>query len=139
MKLSKAPIRAELNGFSIYTTSYEALDGARGLDDIGCIMLDEVGLAPLDVLDVLAPCLRGPHVQDPCILGATTPRMDSLWNYRFAKVNGCEDWDIIKATTYDNWTLTKKQLDIIERAVQTPEMKRQELYAEIILGFSLCS
>ena len=139
VKLSKAPIRAELNDFSIYTTSYEALDGARGLDDIGCIMLDEVGLAPLDVLDVLAPCLRGPHVQDPCILGATTPRMDSLWNYRFAKVNGCEDWEIIKATTYDNWTLTKKQLDIIERAVQTPEMKRQELYAEIILGADTAS
>lgn len=134
VKFSKNPIRATYGDFTIYGTSYECLEGARGLDDIGYLLLDEVALAPLDVLDILGPCLRGPHAEDPRIFGATTPRSDSMWNYRFAHLNGGEDWNIIKARTYDNWTLTKKQLKVIEGAVQTPEMRRQELFAEIMLG-----
>lgn len=47
---------------------------------------------------------------------------------------GCEDWKIIKARTYDNLTLTKRQLDIIERSVQTKEMREQELEAKITLN-----
>ena len=134
VKFSKNPIRATYGDFTLYGTSYECLEGARGLDDIGFLCLDECALAPLDVLDILGPCCRGPHVTDPIVFGATTPRADSMWNYRFAGMNGCEDWSIIKARTYDNITLTKSQLAFIEKSVQTPEMRKQELEAEIVLG-----
>lgn len=131
---SKNPIRATFGDWTMFGSSYECLDGARGLDDINTILLDEVALAPLDVLDVLGPCLRGPHALSPSIRGATTPRSTSLWNHRFAGLMGCEDWDIIKATTYDNKTLTPQQLKIIERSIQTEEMRKQELLAEIMLN-----
>lgn len=139
VKFTEKPIRAEYNGFTMYGSSYECLDGDRGRDDINTILLDEVALAPLDVLDILGPCLRGPHVLEPTVKGATTPRATSLWNHRFLGKMGCEDWKIIKARTYDNLTLTKKQLNMIERSVQTEEMRRQELLAEIMLsGDSNC-
>lgn len=134
VKFSKNPIRASYGPWTMYGSSYECLDGARGLDDINTLLLDEVALAPLDVLDILGPCLRGPHATSPSVKGATTPRSTSLWNHRFCGLMGCEDWKIIKARTYDNLTLTKRQLDIIERSVQTPEMRRQELEAEITLN-----
>lgn len=138
VKFSMNPIRATYGDHTIYGTSYEAIESTgRGLDAISGILLDEVALAPLDVLDILGPTLRGPGVVDPFIFGATTPRSTSLWNHRFVgKLSGSEDWEIIRATTYDNWTLTKQQLDIIERSVQTKEMKRQELYADILLNGS---
>lgn len=135
VKFCMNPLRVSYGDWTIFGSSYEAIESVRGLDDIGSLILDEVALAPLDVLDVLAPCLRGPHVTDPCILGATTPRATSLWNHRFAgKMKGSEDWEIIKATTYDNLTLTKRQLEIIERSIQSEEMRRQELLAEIMLN-----
>lgn len=134
VKFSKNPIRATYGDFTIYGSSYECLDGARGLDDINTILLDEVALAPLDVLDVLGPTLRGAHATNPTIKGATTPRLESLWNYRFTGAMGCDDWEVFKATTYDNLTLTKQQLNIIERSIQTEEMRRQELMAEIMLN-----
>lgn len=137
VKFSMNPLRATYGDYTIFGSSYEAVESVRGLDSISGILLDECSLAPLDILDVTSPCLRGPGIVDPFIFGATTPRSTSLWNHRFAhKMPGSEDWDIIKATTYDNWTLTKQQLDIIERAIQTPEMKRQELLAEIMLNGS---
>ena len=135
VKFSQNPIRATYGPWTMYGSSYECLDGARGLDDINTILLDEVALAPLDVLDVLGPCLRGPHVANPTVKGATTPRSTSMWNHRFAgKMPGSQDWKIIKARTYDNITLTKRQLEIIERSIQTEEMRRQELEAEIVLN-----
>ena len=137
VKFSKNPIRATYGDWTIYGSSYECLDGARGLDDINTILLDEVALAPLDVLDILGPCLRGPHVTSPSIRGATTPRSTSLWNHRFAgMMEGSKDWEIIRARTYDNLTLTKQQLEIIESSIQTEEMRRQELEAEIVLNGS---
>lgn len=139
VKFSQNPIRAMYNGFTMYGSSYECLDGSRGLDDINTLLLDEVALAPLDVLDVLGPCLRGPHATSPSVKGATTPRATSLWNHRFVGGMGCSDWKIIRARTYDNLTLTPQQLSIIEKSVQTEEMRRQELEAEIILsGDSNC-
>jgi hypothetical protein len=47
---------------------------------------------------------------------------------------GSKDWEIIKARTYDNLTLTPQQLQIIERSIQTEEMRKQELEAEIQLN-----
>ena len=139
VKFCMNPLRATYGEYTIFGSSYEAVESVRGLDSISGILLDECCLAPLDILDVTSPCLRGPGIVDPFIFGATTPRATSLWNHRFAgKLAGSEDWEIIKATTYDNWTLTKQQLDIIERAIQTPEMKRQELMAEIMLNGSDC-
>lgn len=137
VKFCMNPLRATYKDYTIFGSSYEAVESVRGLDSISGLLLDEAALAPLDILDVTAPCLRGPGIVDPFIFGATTPRSTSLWNHRFAhKLPGTEDWEIIKATTYENLTLTRQQLDIIERAIQTEEMKRQELYADILLNGS---
>ena len=137
VKICMNPIRATYGDSTLYCGSYEAVESLRGLDSISGLIMDEQALAPLDILDILGPCLRGPGVVDPFVFGATTPRATSLWNHRYAgKLPGYEDWSIIKATTYDNLTLTKQQLDIIERSVQTPEMRRQELMAEIMLNGS---
>lgn len=135
VKFCMNPLRVTYKDWTIFGSSYEAIEGVRGLDDITGLLLDEVALAPLDILDVLTPCLRGPDVVKPFVLGATTPRSTSLWNHRFAgKLAGSEDWDIVKATTYDNLSLTKEQLDVIERGMQSEAMRRQELYADIVLS-----
>lgn len=78
VKFCMNPIRATYGDHTIYGSSYEAIESVRGLDSISGILLDEVALAPLDILDVLGPCLRGAEVVDPFIFGATTPRATSL-------------------------------------------------------------
>lgn len=125
------PIRCSFGDSTIFCGSYEGLEGLRGLTNISLILLDEVALAPLYVLDVLAPCMRGPKVEHPRIMGATTPRLESLWNIRFAEAYKY-GWKIIQASTYDNKFLTEEQIRIIEAAMQSDTMRRQELCAEII-------
>ena len=125
------PIRATYGPYTIYGGSAENLDGLRGLTEISLLLLDEVALYPLDTLDILAPCLRGPNVVHPRIIGATTPNAKSLWNFKFAEAYKY-GWKIITATTYDNKFLTEEQIHIIEQAIPSKEMRDQELNAKIV-------
>ena len=131
IQFKENPVRASYNNHTLYGGSYEGIPALRGLTEISLIILDEVATAPIDVLDVLAPCLRGPGVVNPRIIGATTPNAQSLWNFKFAEAYKY-GWEIITATTYDNKFLTAEQIRIIEQAIPSDTMRAQELRAEVI-------
>ena len=129
------PVRAMYNGHTLYGGSYDAIDSLRGLTEISMLILDECALAPISVLDVLAPCLRGPGVENPRVVGATTPNAKSQWNFRFAEAYKY-GWEIIQASTYDNTYLTDEQIRIIEQAIPSQAMRDQELGAKIVTSNS---
>lgn len=135
IQFKENPVRASFNGCTLYGGSYDAIDALRGLTDISSLILDEVALAPITVLDVLAPCLRGPNVVSPRVIGATTPNAKSQWNFRFAEAYKY-GWEIIQATTYDNKFLTAEQIRVIEQAIPSEAMRAQELRAEIVTSNS---
>ena len=49
-----------------------------GLTEINLLVLDELCLAPADILAITAPCLRGNFT--PIIRFGTSPRQGSVWN-----------------------------------------------------------
>ena len=131
VKFKENPIRATYGDHVIYGGSAENLDGLRGLTEISLLLLDEVALFPIDAIDILAPCLRGPTVVNPRIVGCTTPNQKSQWNFRFAEAYKY-GWEIITATTYDNKFLTPEQIKLIEQAIPSQAMRDQELNAKIV-------
>ena len=133
VQFKENPVRAMYNGHTLYGGSFDAVDALRGLTEISLLILDECALAPLDILDVLAPCLRGPGVENPRIIGATTPNSKSQWNFKFAEAYKY-GWEIQTATTYDNKFLTPEQIKIIEQAIPSQAMRDQELNAKIVTG-----
>lgn len=133
VQFKENPVRAMYNGHTLYGGSFDAVDALRGLTEISLLILDECALAPLDILDVLAPCLRGPGVESPRIIGATTPNSKSQWNFKFAEAYKY-GWEIQTATTYDNKFLTPEQIKIIEQAIPSQAMRDQELNAKIVTG-----
>lgn len=135
VQFKENPVRAMYNGYTLYGGSFDAIPALRGLTEISLIIIDECALAPIDILDVLAPCLRGPGVVNPRIIGATTPNAQSQWNLRFAEAEKY-GWRLLTATTYDNKFLTQEQIRIIEQAIPSKEMRDQELYAKIITSGS---
>lgn len=126
----ESPMQMEYDGRFIYFGTYESVDAARGYSEVGLLLLDELFLAPVNILAIWAPCMRGPSVKNPRIVGATTPRMDSMWNVMMASPD-C-DWEIIRATTRDNKFITEDQYNLILSGIRTEEMRRQELEGEII-------
>ena len=128
----EAPMQMRYNGHFVYFGTYESVDASRGYTNISLLLLDEMFLAPLSILSVWGPCMRGPEVDKPRIIGATTPRVDSGWNVLMASPD-C-DWEIIKATTRDNTFITDEQYALILSGITTDEMRRQELDGEILVG-----
>lgn len=128
----EAPMQMRYNGHYVYFGTYESVDASRGYTNISLLLLDEMFLAPLAILAVWGPCMRGPDVDCPRIIGATTPRVDSGWNVLIASPD-C-DWEIIKATTRDNTFITDEQYALILSGITTDEMRRQELDGEILVG-----
>lgn len=131
VQFKENPVRAIYGNHTLYGGSFDAVDALRGLTEISMIILDECALAPLDILDVLAPCLRGPGVVNPRVIGATTPNAKSQWNFKFAEAYKY-GWEIQTATTYDNKFLTPEQIRIIEQAIPSQSMRDQELNAKIV-------
>lgn len=76
----ESPMQMRYNGATVYFGTYESVDACRGYTGISLMILDEMFLAPVTILAVWGACMRGPDVVDPRIVGATTPRMESLWN-----------------------------------------------------------
>jgi hypothetical protein len=128
----EAPMQMRYNGHCVFFATYESVDASRGYSNIQVLLLDELFLAPLHILSVWGPCMRGPEVDKPRIIGATTPRVDSGWNVLMAS-SDC-DWEIIKATTRDNTFITDEQYALILSGITTDEMRRQELDGEILVG-----
>ena len=57
---------------AVHLFSYENADSVRGLTEIEYLILDEIALAPNDILAIAAPCLRGNFT--PKIRFASSPR-----------------------------------------------------------------
>ena len=128
----EAPMQMRYNGHYVYFGTYESVDASRGYTNISKMILDEAFLAPIDILSVWGPCMRGPEVKNPQIYGATTPRMDSMWNVLMTSPE-C-DWEIIRARTRDNVFITDEQYKLMLSGIATEEMRRQELEGELVVG-----
>ena len=93
----EAPMQMRYNGHFVYFGTYESVDASRGYTNISLLLLDEMFLAPLPILSVWGPCMRGPEVDKPRIIGATTPRVPPALGGGRAWYRACEgqEW------TYD--------------------------------------
>ena len=111
--------------------SYDNYENVRGQSDISLLALDEVAMAPADLMDVVGPCLRGPGIK-PMIRFCTTPRVGSIWNRKFKEHMAIGDWDVFTGTYKENIHLTVESVSMIEASVSDPLLKRQELYGEIM-------
>lgn len=126
----ESPMQMKYAGAICYFGTYESIDACRGYSNISLCVLDELFLAPITILAVWGACMRGPDVVSPRIVGATTPRMDSLWNVMMSDEN-C-DWEIIRATTRDNKFISDEQYNLILSGIQSEEMRLQELEGQIL-------
>ena len=111
--------------------SYDNYENVRGQSDISLLALDEVAMAPVDLMDVVGPCLRGPGIK-PMIRFCTTPRVGSIWNRKFKEHMAIGDWDVFTGTYKENIHLTVESVSMIEASVSDPLLRRQELYGEIM-------
>lgn len=125
------PMRAYFNGATIYTGTYEAVDAKRSGTRVATMVLDELFLAPVNILSVWGPVMRDCGFS-PRIVAGTTPRKGSMWNTLFSDPN-C-GWEIIRASTRDNPHITSEEFDLFNSGMLNDEMRRQELEGEIITG-----
>lgn len=125
------PMRAYFKGATIYTGTYEAVDAKRSGTRVATMVLDELFLAPVNILSVWGPVMRDCGFS-PRIVAGTTPRKGSMWNTLFSDPN-C-GWEIIRASTKDNPRITSEEFDLFNSGMLNDEMRRQELEGEIITG-----
>lgn len=128
---NRAAMSISYNGGLCYGFSYDAHESCRGLTECHNLFLDELALAPNDILAVTAPCLRGKDII-PRIRFASTPRAGSYWNKLIKEHLQLTDWDIFTGTMKENKFLTEESIKLAEEAISDPLMKRQELYGEIL-------
>lgn len=126
----ESPMQMRYNGAVVYFGTYESIDACRGYSNVSLMILDEMFLAPCTILAVWGACMRGPNVSNPRIVGATTPRMESLWNVMMSDEN-C-DWEIIRATTRDNKFISDEQYELILSGITSEEMRQQEIEGKIV-------
>lgn len=128
---NRADMTIAYNGGICFGYSYDNYENVRGQSDISLMVLDEVAMAPADLLDVAAACLRGKGLK-PKIRFCTTPRVGSIWNRRFKEHAMLGDWGILTGTYKDNIHLSPESIALIEASVTDPMMKKQELEGEIM-------
>lgn len=128
---NKADMTIEFNGGRAFGYSYENYENTRGQTDVSLLILDEVAMAPADLLDIVGPCLRGEGIK-PRIRFCTTPRIGSIWNRRFKEHMTLGDWDIFTGSYKDNYKLSAESIALIESSVTDPMMRKQELEGEIM-------
>jgi hypothetical protein len=125
------PMRAYFNGATIYTGTYEAVDAKRSGSRVATMVLDELFLAPINILSVWGPVMRDCGFS-PRIVAGTTPRKGSMWNTLFSSPD-CQ-WEIIRASSRDNPHITEEEYALFDSGMLDDEMRRQELFGEIITG-----
>lgn len=112
----------------LYGFSYEAIDKVRGLSECSMLMLDELALAPANILEVATPCLRGSGRRTR-ILFATSPNKATVWNKWFRDKT---DKDIYTATMFDNTELSEEDIELQKKAIKDEQGYRQEILGEIL-------
>lgn len=125
----EAPMMMVLGDAHVWFGTYESIDAVRGYSRVSLIVLDEMFLAPVNILSVWGPCMRNTPDGKTRIVGATTPRSGSLWNIMMADPD-C-DWEIIRAVTTDNVHIKEEEYKLILSGITSDEMYRQEILGEI--------
>lgn len=111
----------------LYGLTYENVDAARGFTKVHLLLLDELCLAPADLLETVAPALRG--CETPSIIRfATSPRKGTVWNKWFED----EDIELIRATMMDNKFLKKEDIELQKKTIKDANAYRQEILGEIL-------
>jgi hypothetical protein len=128
---NRADMTISYNNGICFGYSYDNYENVRGQSDIALMVLDEVAMAPGNLLDVAAACLRGKNLK-PKIRFCTTPRVGSVWNRRFREHASLGDWDIFTGTYKDNVHLSPESIALIESSVSDPIMRQQELEGAIL-------
>lgn len=113
-----------------YGYSFENYETCRGITDCRLLIIDELALAPVDILSVAAPCCRGDFA--PYVRFCSTPRRGSYWNKWILKKLEDPDVEIFTAKMADNTFLSPESLALSEAAITDENMKRQELYGDIL-------
>lgn len=124
-----SPMMMILGNSHVWFGSYESIDAVRGYSRVSLIILDEMFLAPVNILSVWGPCMRATPDGKTRIVGATTPRAGSLWNVMFADKD-C-DWEIITAVTTDNKFIADEEYQLILSGITSDEMYKQEILGQI--------
>lgn len=123
------PMMMTLGDSHVWFGTYESIDACRGYSKVSLIILDEMFLAPANILSVWGPCMRATPDGKTRIVGATTPRAGSLWNVMMADPKN--DWEIIHAVTTDNTHITDEEYQLILSGIDNQEMYKQEILGEI--------
>ncbi len=130
-QFNRADMTISFNKGLCFGYTYENMENVRGQSDISLLTLDEVAMAPADLLDIVGPCLRGFNIT-PQIRFCTTPRVGSIWNRRFKEHMALGDWDVFTGTYKENTNLSPESIAMIEASVTDPLMRKQELEGEIM-------
>ena len=125
------PMMMTLGDAHVWFGTYESVDAVRGYSRVSLILLDEMFLAPANILAVWGPCMRAAG-GNTRIVGATTPRLGSMWNVLFSDPK-C-DWEKITASTMDNDKISKDELDLILSEIHDENMYKQEILGHIFNG-----
>lgn len=111
----------------IYLGSYESLESLRGYTRISLIILDEAALAPHNIFEVVAFCMRDCD-EEPKIRMMSTPR-SANWLSEYVKKN---DIPVITAKTSDNKRITEKEIELMKKASIDENSWRREFYGDEI-------
>lgn len=125
------PMRMDFGSAHVWFGTYEAVQSSRGYSKVSLMILDELYLAPANILTIWGPCMRGTGGITR-IVGATTPQPGSLWNILFTDPN-C-DWEIIRAVSTDNIYMSKEEYDLIVSEIHDDATYRSEILGEIQAG-----
>ena len=111
----------------IYLGSYESLESLRGYTRISLIILDEAALAPPNIFEIVAFCMRDCDEQ-PKIRMMSTPR-SANWLTEYIKKNNIP---VITAKTSDNKRITEKEIELMKKASIDENSWRREFYGDEI-------
>lgn len=111
----------------IYLGSYESLESLRGYTRISLIILDEAALAPPNIFEVVAFCMRDCDEQ-PKIRMMSTPR-SANWLTEYVKKNNIP---VITAKTSDNKRITSQEIELMKKASIDENSWRREFYGDEI-------
>lgn len=114
----------------IIGATYESVDAVRGMTEIEYLYLDEIALAPTDLLSVVAPVLRGNF--EPKIRFASTPRMGSSWDAWIKQGIKDHTIEVFTAKMTDNTFLSKESIDMAFNSIVDDKLKAQELLGQIL-------
>lgn len=127
---NKTAMTISFNGGICYGYSYENHESCRGLTEVKWLFLDEVALAPIDILAVAGPCCRGNFT--PMIRFCSTPRAGSYWNRWIKEGMLSGSMDVFTAKMSDNTFISKESIELAMNSITDPVLRKQELEGEII-------